>query len=352
VDCFRARFPDASIEIHTGIIFAVGPEVQLFRMKDKLLAFDPDLVVAEFGAANAAWGDRGRCVTDPATEGYVRRLRLLRPKADLLLNLGIFTTMLDDYRARKTPATVAFIRRLADHYHFLITDSGEAIAQRVLASEPWRKFMKDGIHPSEDGYDVHGKVIEAELEHQWALYQSLPPEKRKVTALSCPETTVAHEPWTWPCLTSSGSAEKTHGFVPGKSGRVKFIEGGSGSSGNFTPVRGNIVGILYLAGNSANADPLAEVEVRLDGKGDWIRLPLRNEPKFPEDDDRSNYFQRQFFGGYGLPASGARSLEFRVPETSGPAVTRIAGFFVVESHSQHGNSRTVTKPLIRSFGEL
>jgi len=71
-DWFKKRFPDTEIDLRTGIIFAMGPETQLFRMEEKLFAFNPDLVVAEFGAANGAWGAKGRPVTDPATEGYVR----------------------------------------------------------------------------------------------------------------------------------------------------------------------------------------------------------------------------------------------------------------------------------------
>ncbi|MFZ2654228.1 MAG: SGNH/GDSL hydrolase family protein, partial [Victivallales bacterium] len=315
-DWFKKRFPEAEIEVRTGIIFAIGPEVQLFRMDDKLLAFDPDLVVAEFGAANGAWGAKGRCVTDPATEGYVRRLRLLRPETDLLLNLGLFTTMMDDYRAGEVPGTVDFIRRLAAHYRFPATDSGGAIAKRILAGEAWETFMKDGIHPSAGGYDVHGKVIEEELDRQWALYQASPATDRKIAGHPFPLSTIIPEPWMWPRLESAWFTRKLNGFKLAEHGRVKFIEGGSGASGIFTPGRGMIVGILYQVGDSTKSEPRAELEIRLDGKGEWIRMPLRNEPRFPEDDDRSNYFQRQFFGGYDLPPSGCSSLEFRVADST------------------------------------
>ncbi|MFA7345522.1 MAG: SGNH/GDSL hydrolase family protein [Terrimicrobiaceae bacterium] len=337
-DWFRKRFPEAAIDVRTGIIFAVGPEVQLFRMDDKLLAFNPDLVVAEFGAANAAWGDKGRGVTDPATEGYVRRLRCLRPEADLLFNLGLFTTMMGDYRSGRTPGTADFIHRLAEHYYFPVTDSGEAIARRVLSGEPWEKFMTDGIHPSKGGYDVHGRVIEEELDRQWALYQALPAHERAVAAIPCPKSTVFPSPWEWPHLEPAGIVDKTNGFKAGAHGRVKFIKGGPGASGVFTPPRGTVVGILHQAGDSPHSTPGGELEVRLDGNGEWISLPLRNEPRFLEEDDRSNYFQRQFFGGYGLPPSGCRSLEFRVAESPVGAVARIVGFFVVQPGPEPTNS--------------
>jgi hypothetical protein len=330
-DWFRKRFPDADIEVHTGIIFAMGPETQLFRMEDKLLAFNPDLVVTEFGAANGAWGAKGRSVTDPATEGYVRRLRLLRPDADLLMNLGLVKPMMDDYRAGVTPGTVDFIRRLAGNYGFVITDSGEAIAKRVIAGEPWELFMKDSIHPVQAGYAVHGKVIEVELDRQWALYQSLPADGRKVSAHPFPHSTVDPSPWLWPRQAPAWFAEKLDGFKLAESGQVKFIEGAPGATGMFSPGKGRIVGILHHAGASSKGRP-AELEVRLDGAGEWVRLPL-NEPIFTEE-DRYNFFMRQFFGAYGLPPEGCRSLEFRVTDSPARIAGRIAGFFVIERDAE------------------
>jgi len=325
---FEKRFPEAAIEVHTGVIFAIGPETQLFRMEDKLFAFNPDLVVAEFGAANGAWGARGRCVTDPATEGYVRRLRLLRPDADFLLNLALMQPMMDDYRAGLTPPTVDFIRRLAAHYGFVITDSGDAIAQRVLAGEPWEKFMNDGAHPGRMGYDVHGEVIERELDRHWALYQSLPPEARTVAPHPFPRSTVDPAPWLWPRLAPGWFARNLAGFELAEHGRVKFFEGASGATGAFDAGQGRIVGILHHVGALPDA-PRTELEVRLDGAGEWVRLPLR-EPVFPEEDDRSNYFRRQFFGAYGLPPAGCHLLEFRVVDSPPGVTARVAGFFVIE----------------------
>ena len=75
--------------------------------------------------------------------------------------------------------------------------------------------------------------------------------------------------------------------------------------------------------------PRTELEVRLDGAGEWVRLPLR-EPVFPEEDDRSNYFRRQFFGAYGLPPAGCHLLEFRVVDSPPGVTARVAGFFVIE----------------------
>jgi lysophospholipase L1-like esterase len=335
---FKRHFPDAEIEVRTGIIFAMGPEVQLFRMEEKLLAFNPDLVVAEFSAANAAWGAKGRGVTDPATEGYVRRLRLLRPDTDMLLNLGLFIAEMDDYRAGRRPPTVEYLYAVADRYGCVLTDAGEALARRILAGEKWETFMNDGIHPGPAGYAVHGEVIERELDRQWALYQQLPPAQRVVTARALPSATVTPAPWVWPRLVPAWFAENLRDFTPGEHGRVKYLEGWPGATGSYSAGRGRIVGILHHLGG-ANPEPRANVEVRFDGAGDWTELNLKHEPGFPEDDDRDNLFKRQFFGGYGLPAAGCHTLEFRVVPNADHAPARLAGFFVIEQDGDLGFQR-------------
>lgn len=327
---FRRTFPEARIEVKTGIIFAIGPEVQLFRMEDKLLRQEPDLVVTEFGAANGAWGEIGRGVTEPATEGYVRRLREQRPEADLLLNLGLFTSLMEVYRRGEVPPSVAFQAALARHYGAVLTDPGSVIARRVVAGEPWNAFMKDGIHPGPGGYAVHGQVIAAELDRQYRLYQALPAAARRIQPHPRPAPSLRPDPWTNPRLLPAAAARLT-GFQPGENGRVKFMAAeGPGAAGSFAPASGRLVGVLYQLPEHRGKAPFAELEVRLDGAAEWTRLPRAQEPRFLEDDDRANSFQRHFFGGYGLPVA-ARSLEFRVAGAAGQLqALRLVGFFVID----------------------
>lgn len=332
-DWFRETFPLASIDVRLGIIFAIGPEVQLFRMEDKALKFQPDLVVTEFGAANGAWGERGREITERATEGYVRRLRALRPEADVLMNLGLQERMMEDYREGHTPNSVLFQERVARHYGCALTDSGTAIARRVLAGEPWRRYMNDSIHPGPQGYAVHGQTIREELDRQYRAYQGLGARARAVKPHPLPATTLLPDPWVLPRQVPAGAAE-LQGFQPGVSGRVSYVEAaGPGASGSFTAAGGRIVGLLYQFQSEAEDERQAELEVRLDGAEAWTRLP-RNEPVFPEEDDRENLFQRQFFGAYHLPLY-CRRLDFRVVSEDGSAQNtpslRLVSFFVVDA---------------------
>jgi lysophospholipase L1-like esterase len=336
---FEKTFPEAKIEVKRGIISSIGSEVQLFRMDDKLFAHAPDLVVAEFGAANtaadSAWGEPGK-ITRQSLEGYVRRLRRQRPEADLLLNHSIHQSGMEAYRQGGVPDSVAFHRQVAAYYGCALAESGTEIARRVIAGEPWSAFMGDPIHPNAGGYAVHGEVIRAELDRQYKLYLALADQDRGVRAHALPDPILPNA-WEDPQIVPATAAADLAGFTEGASGRVRYIEASAaGASGRFAPDKGRIVGIWRHCGR--RDAPLVEgevprLEVRLDGVGEWTPLPLGKEPVVVDDDDRDNLLRRQFFGAYGLPLD-CRSLEFRAVANSGEAAAaapaRIVGFFVVK----------------------
>lgn len=335
---FEKTFPEAKIELKRGIISSIGSEVQFFRMDDKLFAHEPDLVVAEFGAANTAadsgWGEPGK-ITRQSLEGYVRNLRRQRPEADFLLNHSIHQSGMEAYRQGGVPESVAFHRRVAAHYGCALAEPGTEIARRVIAGEPWSAFMGDPIHPNAGGYAVHGEVIRAELDRQYKRFLELADHDRTVRAHPLPDPILA-DAWETPRLVPASAAADLTGFTEGASGRVRYIEAtAAGASGRFTPEKGRIVGVWRHCGT--RAAPLDEgqnprLEVRIDGAGEWTPLSLKNEPVVVDDDDRDNLLRRQFFGAYGLPLH-ARSLEFRVAgaaEGAGQAPVRLAGFFMVE----------------------
>ena len=325
-DWLQRKFPDAKIELKTAIIFAIGPEIQLFRMDEKVIAEKPDLVLVEFGAANGAWGEAGREITDHATEGFVRRLRFLLPQTDCLMNLGLFRTMMTQYEVGKTPHSASFQIQIAKHYNCALADSGKAIAQRVLAGESWETFMKDAIHPGEKGYALHSQTLVAELERQFALFEQ--EKSRDLVSHAFPAATVHPDPWLFPRLIPAYFAEKTSDFVIGENGRVKFLSADrAGASGAFTSGKGQVVGILMREAKGE----IGNLEVQ-DPGGRWVRLSQRKEPHFSEGNDPENRFYRNFFGAYGLPLYLAE-VKFRVsaqPEVPGAYRVQIAGFLVIE----------------------
>ncbi len=323
---FQARFPDAQIEVQPRIIFAIGPEIQLFRMDENVVTAKPDLVLVEFGAANGAWGEAGRPITERATEGYIRRLRFLLPQADCIMQMGLFKTMMDEYRKGQTPASVSFQRSVAAHYGCALSDAQAELARRILAGEPWETTMKDAIHPSARGYEVHSQTIVAELERQFALFGATPAAERGLRDHPFPAATVHPDPWLFPRLVPAFYAENLDGFQLGESGALKFLAAQKPlASGSFRPPRGRIVGVLMRSPQQRG-----NLEVR-DGER-WIRLSQKNEPRFTEASDPANFLQRNFFAAYGMPLYSDK-IEFRVsptPEVLDAHVVQIVGFLVIE----------------------
>ena len=337
LEWFKKQFPDAQIDLKTSIIFAIGPEVQLFRMEDKLFAEKPDLVVVEFGAANGAWGDAGREITERATEGYIRRLRFIMPQADCLMNMGLVKPMLDEYAKGKTPNSVLFQYAVAGHYQCALADSQKALAQKFTQGEPYDAYMRDSIHPSAKGYQVHGQVIVAELEKQYQLFKATPQANLIPTAHALPTDTIHPDPWLFPRLVPAFYADDLQGFTVAEHGPIKFLTANQpGASGSFTAPRGRIVGVLMRS-----PEHQGSVEVRLDGKGEWTRLSLQNEPRFTDGDDPHNFLHRSFFAGQSLPLYCQR-VDFRVsdsPETKDMYTVQVIGFFVIERDAQLPFSR-------------
>lgn len=324
----RANFPDAQIEVVPKIIYAIGPEVQLFRMDERMLAEKPDLVVAEFGAANGAWGDSGKRVTEPATEGFLRRLRAKAPTTDAILVLGIFKTMLEDYRAGKTPASVTFLRDAAKRYDYALADPQKVIAERVLAGEPWEAFMKDFIHPGDAGYQIYGTAVVAEFARQWAAFQKLSPEDRTISDHPLPAQTLHPDPWINPRLVPAIETQEQTGFTITEKGRWKILSATQPDAiGRFVPAApGKVVGVLMR-----NSGKAGNLEIEHDGK--WFRLSQKSEPHFTDGEDKSVKMHRNFFGVYGLPLK-MDEVKFRVspdPEVVGNTDVELIGFFVIDS---------------------
>lgn len=323
----KETFPQAKIEVIPKIIYAIGPEVQLFRMDERVIAEKPDLVLAEFGAANGAWGDKGRNITEPATEGYVRRLRMLLPETDCVLVLGIFKTMLDDYEKGKVPASAAFLQEIGNHYGCAMADVQKEIAGRVLKGDPWETYMNDFIHPNDHGYRIYGDILVDVFERQWNLYQEQSGKESGVVSHSIPRQTRTSRAWVCPKLIPAKAAQTYNGFEEREHGKWETLLAISPEAhGKFVPPPSvKIVGMLMRSsGNCGN------LEVQYGAK--WLRLARKSEPHFTECDDPENKLFRSFFAANGLP-SEMDEVNFRVspiPENAEGLTVEIVGFFSIK----------------------
>ena len=330
-DWFTKTFPDAKIEVVPRIIFAMGPEIQVFRMDERVIAEKPDLVLAEFnaasGAANSAWGENGPKITDPAIEGFFRRLRLLLPKTDCLIEMALFKSMLEDYRQGKPPLCASFQHVATAHYGNVYADAAKEVAGRMLAGEPWEAYMNDGIHPNDQGYQIYSDVLLGEVERQWALFQALPESEKTVTPHAMPATTLCPDPWLFARLVPAYNARHDDGFKIEETGPAKFLAATQvGASGSFDAAPGRIVGVLMRY----TGESCGNLEIR--SSDQWVRLSQKKEPHFTHGEDSANHYIRAMFGANSLPIS-LDKIEFRVsndPEVAGTSRVEIIGFMVVE----------------------
>ncbi len=312
---FRRTFPENIIEVVPRIIYAVGPETQLFYQQSRLLAEEPDLVLAEFGAANGAWGRPGLAVTEPATEGYVRELRRQRPNADLILMMGLYKTMLDDYRAGLVPPSADFLHRVARHYNALAVDAGAELARHVLSGTPWETYMKDNIHPSAKGYILLGELLIDAVAAEWQQFQNA---HGFAPAHGLPGVTLHPAPWMQPeCVPAERAS--LHGFTKVQHERITWWESTQPEAwGRYRPPDGRCVVGLFMR----KCDPPAVLEVRVPG-GPWTCLSQQGAGHFTLREEPDHRLYRTFFATSGLP-SMLPELEFRLPPTSSCA--RIVGF--------------------------
>jgi lysophospholipase L1-like esterase len=320
-DWLHARYPGADIQLQTSIIFAIGPELQLFRMPDKVFRHQPDLVLAEFGAANGAWGAAGREVTDPATEGYIRLLRQKLPYCDIILQLGLFKTMMDHHEKGQVPPTARFLQDLAEKYDCLVADGQQEMARRIVAGAPWEDYMKDAIHPGEAGYRLHSEVLRAALERAHSDYRQHPQPLR---AHRLSGDTLHPKPWVKPLLVPSGAAADVQDFAPVDFGRFRGqVAQSSGATLRFQPATGRVYGLLLRR-------PAKPGGLEILHNGAWKQLSLRQAPRAMEEDDPdSNPIIRHFWHSDGLPLSFAEIQLRSVIEQEGESV-EILGFLVVE----------------------
>jgi hypothetical protein len=324
---FRENFPAAQIEVIPKIIFATGPEVQVFRMDERVTVEKPDLVLVEFNAANAAWGVKGRHITEPASEGYFRRLRMVMREVDCLVEMAFYEKMLEDYRAGKEPISAAFQKTLAGHYGCVHADAGSELARRLLAGEAFSTYMDDGIHPSVAGYQIYSNVLIREVERQWQLFQQLPESEKVIRPHPVPAKMIDPDPWIYPRFVPAEEATLDDSFKIESCGKVRFaVSDRPHAAGFYQPkAPGRVAG--YLMRDMGKG---GQLEVRVDGK--WIRLFDEGGPRFTHGDDPGNRFYRDFFGSYPIPQY-LEKFEFRIsadPKAEGITHVEIIGFFVLE----------------------
>lgn len=196
LEWLKNRYPKCSFAEVNAAIGGTGSDLGVYRYRQDVLDFRPDLVFVEF-----ATNDSG---CSPETiwknfEGIVRQTWEANPHTDIVFVYTITAKMMGDYGKGKCPQAASAMEQLADHFWIPSVDFGPRVAaaatngvlvmsigeletavpkatpdrDRVIAeklkAEGKTLFAKDGVHPALPG---HGYYLDS-IKAAWAKMENL-----------------------------------------------------------------------------------------------------------------------------------------------------------------------------------
>ncbi len=168
---FQQQYPQAKISEINAAIGGTGSDLGVFRLRDDVLRFKPDLLFVEFAVndSGAAPAQIHRCM-----EGIIRQTLRDNPAADICFVYTLEGQMLDTLKEDKLPRSCAAMEQLAEHYGIPSINMGLAVARLEKAGKLVFKdkkpvtdeekaalgdkilFSDDGVHPFPDtGHQVY-----------------------------------------------------------------------------------------------------------------------------------------------------------------------------------------------------
>lgn len=173
LDWFKQRFPKATFTEINAAIGGTGSDFGVFRLKDHVLKFNPDLVFVEF-----AVNDDGMPSEKVARsmEGIVRQIWRFNPNIDVCF---VYTIKIDYLKAEENghlPVSAATMEKIADKYQTPSINFGFEVAAQVKSGNLLFKgeskelkgtkvFSPDGVHPYiETGHAVYQEVLQRSFE--------------------------------------------------------------------------------------------------------------------------------------------------------------------------------------------
>lgn len=155
------RYSDVNFTWINAGVPGTGSDLGVFRVDDKVLAADPDVVFIDF-SVNGAY--------TPAMEGIIRKILKHSPTTDICLIYAATGPHMREYQKGSLPAVVVEEERLADHYQLpsvhMAMEAADLEAQGKLIwkgnkNEVSEKilFSTDGLHPAKAGGNLYAGAI-------------------------------------------------------------------------------------------------------------------------------------------------------------------------------------------------
>jgi len=175
---FKERFPKAEFFEINAAIGGTGSDFGVFRLRDHLLKFNPDLVFIEF-AVNDSKTPSNTIVR--SMEGIVRQIWQQNSSADICFVYTIKNTFLESEQNGQLPESAITMEKIADEYQIPTINFGFEVAKLVSINQLIFKgesksqngvmvFSPDGVHPYlETGHAIYQNVLKRSFEVMVAI---------------------------------------------------------------------------------------------------------------------------------------------------------------------------------------
>ncbi len=160
--------PETEIVEINAAIGGTGSPFGVYRLRDHVLQYNPDLVFVEFAVNDSN--------TEPekitrSMEGIVHQIWQRDPAIDICFIYTIKEDFINIYQHDSLPASVTTMEKIADHYQIPSINFGPEVLRRVMdgqvlftgdeaAKDTIEVFSPDGVHPYPDsGHNIYRDVF-------------------------------------------------------------------------------------------------------------------------------------------------------------------------------------------------
>ena len=166
---FQKEYPDCKITTINAGIGGTGSDLGVFRLKDDVLAYNPDLIFVEF-AVNDGNGDSIKISN--SMEGIVRQIQRYNPQTDICFLYTINSPMLKDMEQGKLFKSMRLMEHIAEYYQIPSINFGVEVVKLMKADRLIFKgdkgktygdkiiFTDDNTHPTfNQGHYLYSEIM-------------------------------------------------------------------------------------------------------------------------------------------------------------------------------------------------
>ena len=161
---FETTFPNSKITNVNAAIGGTGSDLGAFRTGRDVIAHKPDLVFVEYAVNDGGSPD---AMIDRSMEGTVRQIRRANPNTDICFVYTFVVGWLNDFKAGKLIRTAQRDEIIAEHYGIPAINVALPAARKLLdGGMTTEQFSKDGVHPTDAGYQIYTNALVGFLQAQ------------------------------------------------------------------------------------------------------------------------------------------------------------------------------------------